>query len=138
LLSESADEDPLAALIGLGRAYRGYALAEPDLYAVMFGQAPALFDPGPEDVRLTTGTFEILVAVVSRCVEAGFSAAIRGEAPGGCGLGPTVPCRSNSPRGPPSGELGGSDAGEAFGGPMRTILAGLGADEASAASAAAG
>jgi AcrR family transcriptional regulator len=147
LLGESAGADPLAVLIALSRAYRAYALTEPDLYAVMFGRTTALFDPGPEDVLLAAGTFEILVTAVRRCAEAGIlrcdprhgawqlwaaahgvvslepaqrSAAGTngGDAPGGLGAGQT---------------FGGQDVTEAFAGLMRTMLAGLGADEASVA-----
>ena len=133
LLGESAGADPLAALVRLGWAYRTFALAEPDLYTVMFGQDSALFDPGPEDVRLALGTFEILVAAVSRCAEAGMLRCdpqqgawrIWAAAHGAVSL--------ELAQGSGSRDLGGTDAGEAFGGLMRTVLAGLGAGEASVA-----
>ena len=151
LLGGSAAADPLIALIGMGRAYRAFALAEPDMYTVMFGRTGALFDPGPEDARLAFGTFEILVAAMRRCVEAGILrcdpqpgawqvwAACHGaislelaqrSVPGGPALeeGPDA-CRPES--------SGGPDAAEAFSGLMRTMLAGLGADQASVAMASA-
>ena len=135
LLSGAAGEDPLVALIRMGRAYRGYALAEPDLYAVMFGQAPALFDPGPEDVVLATGTFEILVAAVSRCVDAGILRCEPRQGAWRLWAASHGAVSLELAQGHNVGELGGSDAEEAFGGLMRTVLAGLGADEARVAAA---
>ncbi len=135
LLGESAGEGPLAALIRLGQAYRAYALAEPDLYTVMFGRDSALFDPGPEDVRLATGTFEILVTAISRCAEAGIlrcdpqQGAWRVWAAAHGAVSLELAQRSAA------GDLDAPDAGEAFGGLMRTVLIGLGADEATAAAA---
>lgn len=63
--------DPLVDLIRLGRAYRDHALADPHLYAVMFGQHSSLFDPEPDDVVLAAGTFEVLVDAVGRCTDDG-------------------------------------------------------------------
>jgi AcrR family transcriptional regulator len=135
LLDESAGDGPLAALIRLGRAYRAYALAEPDLYTVMFGRDSALFDPGPEDVKLAIGTFEILVTAISRCVEAEIlrcdpqQGAWRVWAAAHGAVSLELAQRSAA------GDLGDPAAGEAFGGLMRTVLAGLGADEATLAAA---
>jgi AcrR family transcriptional regulator len=166
LLGASGGTDPLATLIGLGRAYRAFALAEPDMYTVMFGRSGALFDPGPEDVRLATGTFEILVAAVGRCAEAGIlhcdpqhgawrlwaathgavslelaERAVPGESGNRGGPGPGAPGLEGPGCLEGSGGLEGSGAlaaGEAFDGLTRTVLAGLGADEASLAAATAG
>lgn len=63
--------DPLSDLMGLGRAYRDYALAEPNLYGVMFGRSIALFEPSDEDLTMAADTFTVLVDCVRRCVEAG-------------------------------------------------------------------
>jgi AcrR family transcriptional regulator len=135
LLGESFGEGPLTALIRLGRAYRAYALAEPDLYTVMFGRDSALFDPGPDDVQLATGTFEILVTAISRCVEAGVlrcdpqQGAWRLWAASHGAVSLELAQRSAA------GDRRAPDAGEAFGGLMRTLLTGLGADEPSLAAA---
>jgi AcrR family transcriptional regulator len=176
LLGGSTAADPLTALIGMGRAYRAFALAEPDMYTVMFGRTGSLFDPGPEDARLAIGTFEILVAAMRRCVEAGILhcdpqrgawqvwAACHGaislelaqrSVPGGPGPGPGAPGPgapgpgapgpgAPAPGGPDAcrpdaclPETEGLDAVEAFSGLMRTMLAGLGADEASVAAVSA-
>jgi AcrR family transcriptional regulator len=145
LLAESAGASPLGALAGLGRAYRGYALAEPDLYTVMFGRDSGLFDPGPEDLLLATGTFEILVAAVARCVDAG---ALRCDPRQGAWClwaaahgAVSLELAQRAPGGaaPPDGYeqaparqmIGGQGGAEAFGAVMRTALIGLGASEAS-------
>lgn len=71
LLAALGDDDPLVELVRLGRAYRAYALAEPNFYEVMFGHSAAFFDPEPEDAELALGTFDILVASVGRAVADG-------------------------------------------------------------------
>ncbi len=54
--SVAATDDPLADLVGLGRAYRAWAKAQPALYAVMFGDrvplsdAPSKAEPGSTDL----------------------------------------------------------------------------------------
>jgi AcrR family transcriptional regulator len=135
LLAESAGADPLAALIRLGSAYRSFALAEPDLYTVMFGRDSALFDPDPEDVRLALGTFEILVTAVSRCVEAGLLRCDPQQGAWRLWAASHGAVSLELAQGSAPGSLGGPDAGETFGGLMRTLLTGLGADEASIGSA---
>lgn len=135
LLGEAARADPLAALVRLGSAYRAFALAEPDLYTVMFGRDSALFDPGAEDVRLALGTFEILVAAVSRCVEAGLLRCDPQQGAWRLWAASHGAVSLELAHGSAPGDLGGPDAGEAFGGLMRTLLTGLGADEASVAAA---
>ena len=71
LRSVPATDQPLGDLVRLGRAYRAYALAEPNLYEVMFGRSIALFEPTDEDVEMAADTFTVLVDCVGRCVEAG-------------------------------------------------------------------
>jgi AcrR family transcriptional regulator len=63
--------DPLADLWRQGLAYRDYALAEPNLYQVMFGPNAAQFEPEAGDLEMALGTFTVLVEGVRRCVEAG-------------------------------------------------------------------
>jgi len=61
-------EDPLADLIGLGRAYRDWAIAHPALYAVMFGDRVPLPEvpSGPEEDSMAP-----LLTTVSRAMSAG-------------------------------------------------------------------
>jgi AcrR family transcriptional regulator len=58
-------EDPVADCANLGWAYRRNALANPHLYAVMFGAAM------PEFTANGMPTLQVLVASVARCQEAG-------------------------------------------------------------------
>lgn len=71
--------DPLADLRRLGEAYRASALADPHLYAVMFGSPIPGFTPDAEDWAVAERTFAPLVAAVRRAVVAG---ALRDEDPG--------------------------------------------------------
>ncbi len=77
LTSVPRTDDPLADLVGTGTAYRRNALANADLYRVMFGLNPlALTDPGvepPGRSQLDVGldAFGALVDAVARCVDAG-------------------------------------------------------------------
>jgi AcrR family transcriptional regulator len=64
-------EDPLADLLALGRAYRASALADPHLYAVMFGSPVPGFEPAPEDYAHSEATFAPLLDTVRRAVAAG-------------------------------------------------------------------
>ncbi len=74
LLATPTTSDALGDLVGLGWAYRHYALANPSLYTVMFGRDETLFEPGPDDLALAVSTFDLLVAAVSDCIEAGILA----------------------------------------------------------------
>lgn len=67
-LTITPTEDPLADLIGLGRAYRGWATAHPALYAVMFGDRVPLpgAPSGPEEDSMAP-----LLTTVSRAMVAG-------------------------------------------------------------------
>lgn len=65
-------DDPLADLAALGEAYRANALANPHLYAVMFGSA-SLGGYRLHDDELDEGryTFDVLVAATKRTIDAG-------------------------------------------------------------------
>ncbi|WP_051551600.1 TetR/AcrR family transcriptional regulator [Nocardioides sp. URHA0020] len=64
--------DPLADLVAAAVAYRGYALADPHLYLVMFGSA-SLGEYRLTETELEVGlaAFGQLVAVVERVMDAG-------------------------------------------------------------------
>ncbi len=64
-------DDPVADVVGLGRAYRRNALANPSLYQVMFGSHPADWIMDDADQAMTLGTFMTLVEGVQRCIDAG-------------------------------------------------------------------
>ena len=73
-------DDPLADMAGTSQAYRRNALANANLYRVMFGLNPlGLRDPGglgpigPDDERLDIGlaAFGVMVDQAARCVDAG-------------------------------------------------------------------
>ncbi len=68
-------EDPVADLVSAGTAYRRFALANADLYQVMFAVNPlALTNPAvaaDDDVDLGVDAFEDLVQAVVRCVDTG-------------------------------------------------------------------
>jgi AcrR family transcriptional regulator len=126
LLAEGTDGDPLLALIRLGSAYREYAIANPNLYVVMFGQNPALFEPTAADLLLAASTFEILVEAIGRCVEAG--ALVCEPRSGAWQLWAAVHGAMSlellQNEAPHTNEL----AVEAYRGLSRTVLIGLGAD----------
>ena len=64
-------DDPLADLRALGHAYRASALANPHLYAVMFGSPVPGFEPTPEDYAHAETTVTPLLDTVRRAVAAG-------------------------------------------------------------------
>jgi AcrR family transcriptional regulator len=64
-------EDPLADILALGHAYRASALADPHLYAVMFGSPVPGFEPTPEDYAHAEATFTPLLDAVHRAIAAG-------------------------------------------------------------------
>lgn len=63
--------DPLADLRALGVAYRESALADPYMYAVMFGRAIAEFEPEPDDAAVGLATMDPLVDAVRAAMDAG-------------------------------------------------------------------
>lgn len=65
------DGDPEADLMALGYAYRAAALANPHLYALMFGRPIADFRPDDDALAQVQGTFDTLVRAVARCVDTG-------------------------------------------------------------------
>lgn len=67
------NDDPLVHLVNLGDAYCRNALENPDLYRVMFMEAPV----DEADAMVGLDTFETLVAAVQGCVDAGI---FRGDA----------------------------------------------------------
>jgi AcrR family transcriptional regulator len=69
-------DDPLTDTIEAGLAYRRMALADANLYQVMFGRNPLqLGDPAGHGVRLDTDVgldaYAALVGPVQRCIDAG-------------------------------------------------------------------
>lgn len=64
-------DGPLDHLRELGRAYRTYAMTEPNYYRVMFEGVVPGFRPSEAATRESRGTFEILVAAVAECIKAG-------------------------------------------------------------------
>ena len=64
-------EDPLADILALAHAYRASALADPHLYAVMFGSPVPGFEPTPEDYAHAKAIFTPLLDAVHRAIAAG-------------------------------------------------------------------
>jgi AcrR family transcriptional regulator len=64
-------DDPLTDLVRLGLAYRESALADPHLYAVMFGHVIPEFEPEPDDAAMSLATMDALVDAVGAAVGAG-------------------------------------------------------------------
>jgi AcrR family transcriptional regulator len=62
--------DPLVDLEALGVAYRAHALADPHLYAVMFGGALSNFEPDVVGQEHAAATFEPVLAAVTRAAQA--------------------------------------------------------------------
>src|ERR1700742_3749895 len=69
--------DPAVDLLRLGAAYRDSALADPHLYAVMFGRVIPEFEPEADDMAIAVGTMSALTAAV----EAARQQALLGDAP---------------------------------------------------------
>src|SRR5271156_3433582 len=67
-------EDPIQALAEGARRYRALALAHPMAYQVMFLRAAPGFEPSLDALGQCTGTFDSLVAVVDRAIQAGLIA----------------------------------------------------------------
>jgi AcrR family transcriptional regulator len=64
-------DDPLTDLLALGHVYRASALADPYLYAVMFGSPVPGFEPAPQDYAHAEATFIPLLDTVRRAIAAG-------------------------------------------------------------------
>ena len=65
------EDDPLDRLGAQHRAYFDNAMANPHLYAVMFGPVVPEFSPSGDDVLFALGTLQQLVDCVADCIEAG-------------------------------------------------------------------
>ncbi len=63
-------DDPAADAVALGQAYRRNALANPDLYRVMFGTHPQDWIMDPADQAMTLNTFLTLVDAMQRSIDA--------------------------------------------------------------------
>jgi len=63
--------DPLDELVPLGLSYRQSALAEPNLYGLLFERAVPGFRPTEEDVQYARRSLERILDTVRRCVDAG-------------------------------------------------------------------
>lgn len=63
--------NPLLDLRALGIAYRESALANPHMYAVMFGRVITEFDPDPEDAAVGMATMDPLVDAVQAAIDEG-------------------------------------------------------------------
>lgn len=64
-------DNPLEHLLNLGIAYRDSALADPHLYAIMFGPVIPEFEPEPEDKAVALATMNPLIAAVRAVASAG-------------------------------------------------------------------
>lgn len=64
-------DDPANDVIRLGMAYREYALANPHLYAILFTESPAQFEPTPQGHREQVEMYQPLVDAVRRGQRAG-------------------------------------------------------------------
>ena len=62
--------DPLDRLAAQRDAYLANALANPHLYAVMFGPSPAGFEPDDEDTAFALSTLRQLIDCVQACIDA--------------------------------------------------------------------
>ncbi|MGH3996352.1 MAG: TetR/AcrR family transcriptional regulator [Pseudonocardiaceae bacterium] len=72
-------DNPLADILALARAYRASALANPHLYAVMFGTPVPGFTPTSQDRAHAEATFTPLLDTVRRAIAVGL---LRDETPG--------------------------------------------------------
>lgn len=77
--------DPAADLRDLGRAYRGFALADPHFYRVMFDRGVALADGDPADA-VEQPTFRVLHDAVGRVLPGASAEHVLGAAVGLWGL----------------------------------------------------
>lgn len=71
LSAVTPSDDPAEYLVRLGGAYRDSALADPHLYAVMFGGPVPGFEPEPEDSALSVATMNPLIEAVRAGIERG-------------------------------------------------------------------
>jgi AcrR family transcriptional regulator len=72
LASAPTTEDPMADFFCMGYAYRGFALASPQRYRLMFGLAsPQVFLAPAAEMPVAAATFEQLVVAVERIIASG-------------------------------------------------------------------
>ena len=128
-------DDPLLDLLRLGRAYRDYALAEPNLYEVMFGRSLSLFEPTEDDLAMAADTFGVLLNCVRRGVQSGALSCrpVDGAWQIWAGVhgAMTLELLNSAPPEELAGEPitdNGSSAAARTSGLTRTLLVGLGAD----------
>lgn len=67
LAAPAAVAQPRERILALARAYRLFALAHPDLYSVMFGEASAGFQPSADARRRGWATFKAMRRSLSEC-----------------------------------------------------------------------
>jgi AcrR family transcriptional regulator len=70
-----ASADPVADLMACLQAFRGFAVANPELFGVMYSRAFASFEPDHHERQVGDGTRRFVVDRVERCVAAGRLAA---------------------------------------------------------------
>jgi hypothetical protein len=75
-MAQALDQAPPAGdperLLALGRGYRGFALAEPAFFSVMFGRAIAGFTPARATRALgRSATLGLVVQAAQECLDAG-------------------------------------------------------------------
>jgi AcrR family transcriptional regulator len=66
-----AGAGPVEALPALGRAYRAYALQNPELFRLVFTSVVVGFTPDEAELGRSRGGFDLLVETARRGVEAG-------------------------------------------------------------------
>ncbi|MGI5375547.1 TetR/AcrR family transcriptional regulator [Streptomyces sp. CA-251387] len=71
LAAVRSTDDPANDVIRLGMAYREYALANPHLYAILFTESPAQFEPTAEGQGEQVEMYQPLVDAVRRGQRAG-------------------------------------------------------------------
>lgn len=65
----AVEEEPLAAFETLARAYRRFALEEPNLYSAMFGLNPQGFRPANASCERQTTAYGVLERIVERAAD---------------------------------------------------------------------
>ncbi|RRO18220.1 TetR/AcrR family transcriptional regulator [Saccharopolyspora rhizosphaerae] len=71
LATVERSDDPVEDLLRLGVAYREFAVAHPNLYAVLFSRPLPEFEPDEEAKRESLGNFTPLAEMVRAAIDAG-------------------------------------------------------------------
>jgi AcrR family transcriptional regulator len=71
LAAQPADFSPAEAMGELGRAYRAYALQNPELFRLVFSSTVAGFTPNEIELGRSMEGFDLLIATARRGIEAG-------------------------------------------------------------------